>query len=149
MDFGVESPEPTSATTPGAWTDQRRPAVAFGARSESLSDQLSDRLAQLAQFRAGWDGHRASPVSRTIIYYACNLIPRIVSTGVPVPFIAPLPFGGMQLEWHRNGWDLEIEIHAPDRLYVYTRELATGRESEMNLRDDLSGLAQVLTAIRG
>jgi len=39
----------------------------------------------------------------------------------------------LQLEWHRNGWDLEIEIEGPGQLYAYARELATDQEWEADL----------------
>jgi hypothetical protein len=151
MDFDVRPPETTSATTFEGWRVPRQiqPATAFSSVPEQWADSVADRLARLAQLEPGWDGHRASPISRTIIDYACNLLPRIMALGLPAPFIAPLPFGGLQLEWHRNGRDLEIEIHAPSRLYAYYCELATGSESEMELRDDLAALAPVLKVIRG
>jgi|SRR5277367_5257260 len=151
MDFEGGLPESTSATTFGGRRApaQIQPATAFSSPSEQWADLVADRLVRLARLEPGWDGHCASPISRTIIDYVCNLLPRIMALGLPAPFIAPLPFGGLQLEWHRNNWDLEIEIHAPSRLYAYSCEVATGIESEMELRDDLAKLTPVLKVIRG
>ncbi len=126
------------------------PLTAFSTPiSTAWEEQAADRLVELLQLPSGWDGHQADRVSRTIVDYACNLIPRLVGSGVPPPFIAPLAFGGLQIEWHRKGWDLEIEIHAPGKLYVYCREVATGAEWERELTDDLTELLPKLDLIRG
>jgi len=61
------------------------------------------------------------------------VLARVVRPGTPAPFVAPLASGGLQLEWHRNGWDLEIEIEGPGQLYAYARELATDQEWEADL----------------
>jgi hypothetical protein len=104
-------------------------------------------LAELRRLPAGWDGHGGNPISRTVVDYACALLPRLVRPGVPPPFIAPIPSGGLQLEWHRNGWDLEIEISGPGRVYAYARELATDQEWEADFTDDLSELQPKLDVI--
>ena len=116
--------------------------------STGWEDKAGDRLAELMKLSPGWDGHQAPRVSRTVVDYACNLLPRLVTPGIPAPFIAPLAFGGLQLEWHRKGWDLEIEIHGPNQLYAYAREIGTGAEWERELADDLTELGAKLNAIR-
>src|SRR5437660_1648313 len=117
------------ATVSASWRQSvpEKTAVAFSTPADGWDKVVAERLVRLRLFRSGWDGHQARPISRTVVDYACSLLPQIMvmSPGVPVPFIAPLPSGGLQLEWHRNGWDLEIEIAGPGELYIYSRELAT------------------------
>jgi hypothetical protein len=122
-------------------------AIAFSSVVQSWPDSMGDRLAQLLKLPPGWDGHSARPISRTIADYACSLLPRLVRPGIPPPFIAPLASGGLQLEWHRNGWDLEIEIEAPGQLYAYGRELASNQDWEIDLTDDLRELRPKLESI--
>ena len=145
-----QSLDSTVAATSAEWNvpDRQAPATAFSSSASPWSDLVADRLVQLLRLPAGWDGHNARPISRTLVDYACHLLPRLVRPGVPAPFVAPLATGGLQLEWHRNGWDLEIEIEAPGRLYVYVREVATDQESEFDLTDDLRQLQPKLDAIR-
>jgi hypothetical protein len=121
--------------------------TAFSSAIQSWPDSVGDRLAKLLKLPPDWDGHVGRPISRTIVDYACALLPRLVRPGIPPPFIAPLASGGLQLEWHRNGWDLEIEIEGAGRLYVYARELATDQEWEADLTDNLSELQPKLDAI--
>ena len=133
----------------GTWKQSapERTAAAFSLPPDGWEDEVAERLVRLREFRAGWDGHRASPIRSTVIDYVCNLLPKLVIGGVPAPFIAPLPSGGLQLEWHRNGWDVEIEISGPGQLYAYALEIATGHEWEKNLTDDLAQLRPKLVAI--
>jgi hypothetical protein len=149
MTFAAEAFDSMTATTGRYAQPRSEPATAFSLGRLSWADAAGDRLAELLKLPAGWDGHNAQPVSRTIVDYATYLLPRLIHPGTPPAFIAPLPFGGLQLEWHRNGWDLEIEICAPGELYAYARELATGREWERELTDDLRELAPKLEAVRG
>jgi hypothetical protein len=149
MAFTAESFDAMTATT-GRYAQLRsEPATAFSLGRLNWADAAGDRLAELLRLPAGWDGHNARPVSRAIVDFATYLLPRLIGPGTPPAFIAPLPSGGLQLEWHRNGWDLEIEICAPSELYAYARELATGREWECELRDDISELAPKLEVVRG
>ena len=67
---------------------------------------------------------------------------------VPMPAIVPLSYGGIQIEWHRKGWDIEIEISAPNQMHIYQHEIASGDEEEFDLGADLSRLGAVIDAIK-
>jgi len=150
MLFEIEQTStPGASATSAAWNspERQQAPTAFSSAAGSWPEAVADRLVKLRKLAAGWDGHGAQPISRTIVDYTCALLPRLVRPGVPPPFIAPIATGGLQLEWHRNGWDLEVEIEGPGRIYVYARELATGQEWETDLADDLSALQPKLNAI--
>ena len=148
--FGISDITRSSAVSAAAsQTLSPAPLVAFSTPNlATWEDQAGDRLVQLLRLQSGWDGHQAARVSRSVVEYACNLLPRLVNSGVPAPFIAPLASGGLQLEWHRRGWDLEIEIRRPGLLYAFAREIATGAEWDRELTDNLTELLPRLDAIR-
>ena len=60
-----------------------------------------------------WDSYEASPIHESAILRAFNILSEIVnpSFSLPAPSVVPTAKGGIQLEWHRNGVDLEIEIY--------------------------------------
>ena len=68
--------------------------------------------------------------------------------GVPLPSITPLSYGGVQLEWHRKGWDLEIEIVGAGKIQVFARDIQSGEESELELGADLSALSGYIDTVK-
>jgi|SRR5277367_2361629 hypothetical protein len=106
------------------------------------------RLTQLIWLPPGWDGHQGKAVNPTIAEYAYSLLEALLRTpGVPLPSITPLSYGGIALEWHRKGWDVEIEIDAPASHHVYTHELASATEDEFRLNHRLDRLRDVIGKI--
>jgi hypothetical protein len=70
-------------------------------------------FANLATLTQGWDGSRANTIDRPTINRALAAIEQILPSQAPPPSVAPIPDSGLQIEWHRNGRDLEIEF-SPD-----------------------------------
>ena len=55
----------------------------------------------------GWDDSNAAPISPIAIETACS----IVKASIVPPTAVPRYDGGVKLDWHVNGVDLEIWIH--------------------------------------
>lgn len=122
--------------------------VAFGEKPPWLSDALN-RLKQRMELCVGWDGHRGRPVGIQVGYFAAMVLNFLSANRAPKPSIMPLSYGGIQFEWHRKGWDVEIEIAAPGRIYAWRRKLHTRRELERNIvGGDLSQILEFVAAIR-
>ncbi len=71
------------------------------------------KLAELAQLKAGWNSYRAAPISPEAIQRALALLDATMSEGTPAPSVVPLSTGGVQIEWHVAGFDLEVEVPSP------------------------------------
>ena len=63
---------------------------------ESLSGRMQD--AELAALEDGWNGHDSAPID-----------PRALDV-LRALCVVPTARGGIQIEWHVNGWDVEIEV---------------------------------------
>lgn len=77
------------------------------------------RLTMVASLPNQWAG----PLSRSIDHQSISRAFRIIAEVVPdvaryVPQIVPTVDGGLQLEWHQDGFDLEIEIAPTGESYV-------------------------------
>jgi hypothetical protein len=107
------------------------------------------RLVALSRLKKGWDGHSASPVNRDALEFAAQVIAAFMQPRVPAPAIVPLADGGVQIEWHRRGWDLEISVLGPNNIYVYAYELASQSEHELEVSTDLSPIGNYLDLIKG
>ena len=58
-------------------------------------------------------GTSNSHSTQTSVLGALTILAKILDTRAPPPSVVPTWDGGVQVEWHRNGVDLEIEI-SPD-----------------------------------
>ena len=71
---------------------------------------LKDRLDELTSLPRGWDGYNGEPVSPGCAQFAANLIERLCVANVPAPQLVPGADGTLQLEWHTNGCDVEVDV---------------------------------------
>ncbi len=121
---------------------------AFNVRRSDWQHSAERRLSEIMRLQQGWDGHQGRPVEPATAFYAFRLLEGLlVRPGVPLPSITPLSYGGLVLEWHRRGWDIEIEIKAPLRLHVYSHELASGAEDELELGINVDALRDAVRKI--
>jgi hypothetical protein len=82
--------------------------------SVALPQELSDRLDHLARLPQNWDSYGAVPISPNAITRARSTLRQILSVGgedIPLPFIAPSPNGGVELELTTaSGRELMLDI---------------------------------------
>ncbi len=76
---------------------------------------IHDCIDSFKSLKPGWDSYRAVAISTA----ACNIAHTIVNLcekrNMPAPSPVPCSDGGVQLEWHCGGIDLEIKAR-PDRI---------------------------------
>lgn len=77
-----------------------------------------DAFRSLLAMREGWDSYGARPIDPTNVKTAIELVITLMDDRTPVPSVVPTSAGGVQLEWHTRGIDLEIEIRSPSRISV-------------------------------
>ena len=58
----------------------------------------SEVLTVLASLADGWDGYGGAPITEAAMRVARAI------------HVVPTCNGGIQVEWHVNGWDLEVEV---------------------------------------
>jgi hypothetical protein len=76
---------------------------------ETLVD-LDRRLTSFARLEANWDGYDGKPISSLAI----TAVRRFIEAVKPeYTELVPCSDGGVQIEWHVNGVDVEI-IFGPD-----------------------------------
>lgn len=105
-------------------------------------DQYRQAIANyghLLSLQAGWDGARAKQIPATTFQFGLQLLQQAVADGMHTKVqIVPLPYGGIQLEWHTSNADLEVEIERPNRFHVYFHDARTGQEEEFIGKNDFS-----------
>lgn len=71
---------------------------------------MHPKLMELSLLKDNWDSYGGKPITELALAEAQLLLKALVAIQAVEPSVVPCSNGGIQLEWHRNGYDLEIEI---------------------------------------
>jgi hypothetical protein len=69
-----------------------------------------EKLRRLAALEPNWDSYGACPISGAVVMVVEDLLDVVALPKAPEPAVVPTPEGGVQLEWHIRGLDLEVEV---------------------------------------
>lgn len=111
-------------------------------------NSLRARLNELTSLPFGWDGYYGRPVSFDNVTFAANLIEQLYTNDIPHPQLVPGSDGTLQIEWHFNQVDIEIDILKPYKVFAMLSNHRTGHEEEIPLQTDFSILAEWLTELK-
>ena len=108
---------------------------------------VGERVRYLRSLRRGWDGYSSPPIQADILSFALSILDSSMQPQTSAPFIAPISGGGLQIEWHEGGLDIELYIAQPLRAELYV-EYSDGRVPlELELVSDFGPLNQALSEI--
>lgn len=107
----------------------------------SWVNSLENRLNELTSLPRGWNGYRSVPVSFSCASFAAKLLERICTEGLPPPSLVPGTDGTLQIEWHRNGYDVEIDVLGANQVVATRFNIGTGEEYTVELENDFTVLA--------
>lgn len=121
-------------------------AVEDSPRYEGWFIDVLDRLNELSELSADWDHHGAPPIDAIDLALALNVLTEVMAPDTPAPAIVPISGGGLQLEWHRAGLDVEIVVGLDHEDGLYLHEVSSGSEWEGPTKEGFAehGLAQRL-----
>jgi hypothetical protein len=98
------------------------------------------RFKELSGLPANWDHHGAPPVEVADLAEALKTLSGVMALNTPTPAIVPISGGGLQLEWHRAGLDVEIVVGLGDEDGLYFHDKASGGEWEGPTREGFAEL---------
>jgi hypothetical protein len=108
------------------WQDYGQPLPAW-------FDPLVQGLIDLLTLPTNWDSYGAGSVELNLVQEAMNLMNGLLAPSSPAPRVVPLSSGGLQMEWHRNGIDLEIVFDRGEEPFFYSRNRVSGEEAEQSI----------------
>lgn len=91
-------------------------------------DQVSANLRELRHLKAGWDSYGAPRITGRAIRRMVSLLEDVATASTPAPSIAPTSEGGVQVEWHEGGMDLELRSDSDGHIYAFMRQPSVGEE---------------------
>jgi hypothetical protein len=103
----------------------------------------------LLQLPDNWDKQGAVRVKPAIVQAAMTLLNGIMLDDTPAPSVVPTVRGGIQLEWHTRGIDLEVEFLTPSRIQGLFEDQREGVSWEKELSSDLAPLREAIANLSG
>lgn len=94
-----------------------------------------------------WDSYGASPVKLEFASTAIDLLQSVMHPNTPPPAIVPTAIGGIQIEWHTNGMDLEIEVESTSRINVWFDDSRSDVTWEAEFTSDLQRLTSAIAML--
>jgi hypothetical protein len=99
-------------------------------------------VVDLLKLKPGWNSYSAKPVDPGNVKQAIEILARFPEAGSPSPAVVPTVRGGIQLEWHASGINLEIYIESPDEISFFAEEAGTAHSDELSVNGHEEVLAQ-------
>lgn len=153
LDFWLGSPLPAGLhpTTKQAWAASLRWLIKRERAEPPWKAATEKAFAGLATLEENWDTYGGKPIESEYIGAARFVLDQIMAHDTPPPQVTPMSNGSVQLEWCRNGVDLEIEMCAvatgDGEQIRFCRVLNSDQESEYSL-EDVDALRGTLAQMR-
>ncbi len=93
-------------------------------------EKVTARFAELLALEQGWNSHGGRPIDPANVSIAGRFLATVMDPSTPAPIIVPTGGGGLQLEWHRAGLDVELLFGEEDSPELYVADISSGREWE-------------------
>lgn len=127
-------------------------AVGFGRNCRLAFDEIPPRwlrpaisqIASLGDLPRNWDSYDACPIAPQSALSAISFLILAVHIDMPLPSVVPTSGGGVQLEWHCNSIDLEIEFNPSSQVRGSFENIRTGESREELYARDLAPPIQLL-----
>jgi hypothetical protein len=109
--------------------------------------ETEETLRGFATLPEGWDSYGAKSIEPHVVDAAIELLRRIVQHNTLKPSVVPTNCGGIQIEWHIQGLDIEIEMtpHGVIRLFYDNPQEDAEEEFELGL--DLTPLTDLISKV--
>jgi hypothetical protein len=108
-----------------------------------------DEFFRLLDLRPNWDSYGAPAIHATSVETAMSLLLEVMHDDTEPPTVIPTSSGGVQLEWHARGIDLEVEVGPTGSIQVYGRDHQTNEEWSGSLPGQTQSLGRALARLSG
>jgi hypothetical protein len=119
----------------------------YGQALPAWFDPLMQGFVDLLTLPPNWDSYAAGPIDQKVVHSAMNVINGLLGPTNLAPRVVPLSNGGLQLEWRRQGVDLEVVFDRAEAPYFYYRNRVTGDESDHGLPEGSGLLRSIISSL--
>lgn len=104
-------------------------------------------IVDLLDLSPNWDSYGGRPINPDFAVAALSLAFEVLRDDSPTPSVVPTSSGGIQLEWHQNSIDLEIELISPTKFIGFFKNRTTEATWEQDVSFDLRPLIDAVAAL--
>jgi hypothetical protein len=79
---------------------------------------LVRQMCELGSLPENWNSYGAQPICPRVVGEAVTFLLNYLSPDDPFPSVVPTARGGILLEWHVGGIDLEVDFQSPSLIHV-------------------------------
>ena len=90
-------------------------------------------VVDLLGLQAGWNSYSAKPIEPRNAIRAVQLLFELLGSVTPPPIVVPTVRGGIQLEWHTQGVNIEVYINSPTDISFFAEQLGSSESTEQPL----------------
>jgi len=112
-----------------------------------LEDKIQPQLKEFTQYSVGWDSYNALPLRHDTAAFALSVLNSVMKSQTPLPHVAPTSDGGLQLDWHEKGIDLELHIAAPYDCDLWFRDNHDSNAQPISIKLANADLSPLTAAI--
>jgi hypothetical protein len=113
----------------------RKTRVRRARRSSRLGRTHAQDIGELLTLPRDWDSYGGRAVDPACAWAAWQLLLLLMREDSPVPNLVPTSRGGVQIEWHAKGIDLEIEVVTPQQFHISFEDAQTAEAWEKEMTD--------------
>ena len=107
--------------------------IVFESYPPSWIDKTIENMKELLSLPENWDSYGVPTISLYSVGYALQGLFKIMESNTLLPIVVPTSHGGIQLEWHTRGIDLELETTPLGNINVFAIDQKNGTEWEGEL----------------
>ncbi|MGP0071796.1 MAG: hypothetical protein ACLPWF_07675 [Bryobacteraceae bacterium] len=108
-----------------------------------------EAVADLLSLPPGWNSYSAKPIDHENARQAIRLLAEFLKPSMLPPSVVPTVRGGIQLEWHTRGVNVETYIESPNAVSFFAEEAGTGKSSDVPLSGHEHELSSWLERLSG
>ncbi|HUY27567.1 MAG TPA: hypothetical protein VMV27_09125 [Candidatus Binataceae bacterium] len=108
---------------------------------------LYEKGARLVQMPENWDSYGARRINIEHVVQALTILEQVMRPGTPIPAMVPTPRGGIQVEWHTHGVDIELTIESEEIFQLFFEDRTSGEICEEELDARIEKLDKFVAAL--
>lgn len=76
------------------------------------------KISELGALPSNWNSYGSKPISTEAAEFAIWILQNLLQPTDPMPSLVPTSRGGILIEWHENGIDLEVDVRSMSHVHL-------------------------------